>query len=153
MNPSRFGSLQTGIPFGDIATVRDRMKLQGAIRNAPNLHSNITIKGLQSWAEEEPSSQRFWDLIKTIFNDEEDFLDSFFENCFVHNFCPLVFIDNNGYNVSFADVAERVPDMEKACLDILQQQVELLQPKIIVPIGWYVFETLLELDYYKQGSV
>ncbi|XP_073819643.1 single-strand selective monofunctional uracil DNA glycosylase-like [Musca autumnalis] len=152
MNPSRFGSLQTGIPFGDIPTVRDRMKLQGAIRNAPNLHPNITIKGLQSPEEIEESSQRFWNLIKAIFNCEEDFLDRFFENCFVHNFCPLVFIDNNGYNVSFADVTERVPDMEKACLDILQQQLELLQPEIIVPIGWYVYEKLWELDYCKQGK-
>ncbi|XP_073844134.1 single-strand selective monofunctional uracil DNA glycosylase-like [Musca autumnalis] len=79
MNPSRYGSLQTGIPFGDIPTVRDRMQLQGAVTNPPELHPNITITGLDSLEEEEEvSSKRFWNLIKAIFNDEEDFLDRFF---------------------------------------------------------------------------
>ncbi|XP_073844130.1 single-strand selective monofunctional uracil-DNA glycosylase-like [Musca autumnalis] len=142
MNPSRYGSLLTGIPFGDITTVRDRMQLD--------------VSSLDSMEiGEEQSSQRFWNLIKSIFNDEQDFIDRFFQNCFVHNVCPLVFINNNGHNVSFQSLAERMTmetrQIEVICRSYLELQVQLLQPEIIIAVGWYAFNMLRSLDYYKNG--
>ncbi|XP_073844135.1 single-strand selective monofunctional uracil-DNA glycosylase-like [Musca autumnalis] len=127
MNPSRYGSLQTGIPFGDIVTVRDRMQLRGAIHNPPMLYPNIPVTGLDSLEDdEEISSTRFWNLIKSIFEDEEDFINRFFINCFVHNFCPLVFVGNNGYNVSFESLAEKIPKETMTIMEEapLQEHVE-----------------------------
>ncbi|XP_073844131.1 single-strand selective monofunctional uracil DNA glycosylase-like [Musca autumnalis] len=143
INSSLYGSLQTGIPFGDIPTVRDRMQLE--------------VTSLDSLEEEgEQSSQRFWNLIKSIFKDKDDFLDRFFQNCFVLNFCPLVFIDNNGRNVSLESLAQVMPmetmALEEACLKALQEQVELLRPERIIPVGLYAFNMLQSLDYYKNGN-
>ncbi|XP_073827794.1 single-strand selective monofunctional uracil DNA glycosylase-like [Musca autumnalis] len=107
--------------------------------------------------EEEISSTRFWNLIKSIFNGETDITDRFFKNCFVHNFCPLVFVGNNGYNVSFESLAAKIPKetmtiMEEACLKTLQEQVELLQPEIIIPVGSYVYKMIRKLNYYKYRN-
>ncbi|XP_073835408.1 uncharacterized protein [Musca autumnalis] len=171
MNPGPLGALQTGIPFGDIETVKDRMKLEGEITKPPKLHPKIIIKGLNySWKEDDKSSSfRFWQLIKELFNDCEDFVDKFFKQCFVHNFCPLAYIagqgwigkEEDGNNVSIEKLKEHekknngnyAKKVGKACLHTMEEQLNLLQPDRIICIGNYVHKMLSKLDDYKEKLI
>src|ERR1041385_3356536 len=46
MNPGTFGMMQTGVPFGEVATVRDWLKLTGLVRVPASSHPRRPILGL-----------------------------------------------------------------------------------------------------------
>ncbi|XP_073819639.1 single-strand selective monofunctional uracil DNA glycosylase-like [Musca autumnalis] len=155
MNPSTDGMLQHGIPFGNMSTVR-RMGLQGEIKIPPQLHPDIKIEGM-SWQKEEQSGERLWQLFEEMLsanpsNESEDFLDKFFKECFVHNFCPLGLYNANGKYLSPEDMTVEYKDyrkqMEEECLEILEKQLELLQPKIVIALGGYVHGLLEKKSAY-----
>src|SRR4051812_3435288 len=45
MNPGPFGMVQTGVPFGQIAAVRDWMKIDGRIRQPAKQHPKRPVTG------------------------------------------------------------------------------------------------------------
>src|SRR6186997_2713928 len=45
MNPGPFGMVQTGVPFGDIAAVRDWLGIQAAIERPPDEHPKRPVIG------------------------------------------------------------------------------------------------------------
>src|SRR5690606_37348948 len=45
MNPGPFGMAQTGVPFGDIAMVRDFLGVQGKVKTPPGEHPKRPIQG------------------------------------------------------------------------------------------------------------
>ncbi|XP_073835437.1 single-strand selective monofunctional uracil DNA glycosylase-like [Musca autumnalis] len=158
MNPSTNGMLQHGIPFGNMSTVR-RMGLQGEIKIPPQLHPDIHIEGM-TWQKEEQSGKRLWQLFEEILsvnpsNESEDFLDKLFKECFVHNFCPLGLYDANGKYLSPDDLKGEYKDykkqMEKECLEILEKQLELLQPEIVIAVGAYVHNLLEKNSAYCKN--
>ncbi|XP_073819638.1 uncharacterized protein isoform X2 [Musca autumnalis] len=153
MNPGRYGALQTGIPFGNITTVKIGMGLKGRITPTPGQRGKIRIRGLEApEVEHDSSSTRFWRLISELFDGAENYLDLLFEKCFVHNFCPLVFIDSDGLNVSLPYI-EPNPRLFAECRKTLGKQITLLKPDLIICIGKFVRSMLSKTRQAKGREI
>lgn len=133
MNPGPWGMVQTGIPFGEIAAVRDWLKLTGAIGKPPAEHPKRPVHGLEC-TRSEVSGRRVWDWARSRFQTPE----SFFEKFFVANYCPLAFLESSGRNFTPDKLrkAEREP-LLAACDEALRGTIEVLQPSVVVGIGQF----------------
>lgn len=135
MNPGPNGMGQTGVPFGNILTVRNEMGLSGAVLQPPSVHLKRPVDGLECTIEE-PSGVRIWGLFKKLAGGS---LMTFGKNCFVHNFCPLIFYDKGGRNITPSELkGDYKAIIGKLCLEALDKELDLLQPEILVPIGEYI---------------
>ena len=47
MNPGPFGMMQTGVPFGEIAAVRDWMGIRAAVEKPKRDHARRPIEGFE----------------------------------------------------------------------------------------------------------
>jgi len=131
MNPGPFGMAQTGAPFGEVAAVRDWMKIEGDILKPAKEHPKRPIRGF-ACRRSEVSGRRLWGLFAGKFGSAE----AFFARHFVVNYCPLAFMNSKGANCTPDKLprAEREP-LERACAAHLRATLELLQPKWIVGVG------------------
>src|SRR5690242_3258186 len=59
MNPGPWGMMQTGVPFGDPALVRDWMGLAGEVTAPRGVHPRVPVRGLGS-TRREGSGSRLW---------------------------------------------------------------------------------------------
>ena len=131
MNPGPFGMVQTGVPFGDVAAVRDWLGIQAEIQRPHQEHSRRPVTGF-ACERSEISGQRLWGLFAERFKTPE----AFFSEHIVMNYCPLAFIEESGRN--------RTPDKlqaaEKsalfaACDAHLSTVMTVLQPEWVIGIG------------------
>src|SRR5437773_3586656 len=125
MNPGPFGMAQTGIPFGEIAAVRDWLRIEAAIDYPPNQHPKRLVTGF-ACQRSEISGQRLWGLFAERFGSA----DKFFEEHIVINYCPLAFVESSGRNRT----PDKLPASERsalfaACDQHLRDVVRILQPK------------------------
>src|SRR5882724_7453571 len=86
MNPGPFGMAQTGIPFGEIAAVRDWLGIQATIERPRDEHPKRPVMGFNC-TRSEISGRRLWGLFARRFGSAE----KFFEKHLVVNYCPLAF--------------------------------------------------------------
>jgi single-strand selective monofunctional uracil DNA glycosylase len=93
MNPGPFGMMQTGVPFGEIAAVRDWMKIDGPVHKPEHEHPKRPIEGFDC-KRSEVSGRRLWGWAAQRFGAA----DAFFSDWFVLNYCPLVFLETSGRN-------------------------------------------------------
>jgi single-strand selective monofunctional uracil DNA glycosylase len=107
MNPGPFGMAQTGVPFGEVAAVRDWMGLSPAIGRPAEEHPKRPVEGF-ACERSEVSGRRLWGLFAERFGAAENF----FADHLVLNYCPLVFMDANGRNVT----PDKLPSAEAAPL-------------------------------------
>lgn len=146
MNPGPNGMAQNGVPFGNTNTVKNLMKIEGQVNQPPKLHTKRPVVGLRCTTEE-PSGVRIWTLIEKLAGS----VDIFGQQCFMHNFCPLAFFDDQGKNITpgelKGDVKSSVRDI---CLKFLEKEIELIQPEIVIAIGSYVGDCLKRLA--KQSN-
>ena len=132
MNPGPFGMAQCGVPFGEIAHVRDWLGIQVAIGKPPIEHPKRPITGF-GCTRSEVSGRRLWGWAKETHGTPE----AFFERFFIINYCPLVFMEGkNGRN----RVPEKLPKAERAplflaCDKALRRSVKLLRPKYVIGVG------------------
>jgi single-strand selective monofunctional uracil DNA glycosylase len=131
MNPGPFGMAQTGVPFGEVAAVRDWLGIQRAVGKPVPEHPRRPVTGFDC-PRSEVSGRRLWDLFAERFGTPEHF----FEEHMVMNYCPLVFIEESGCNRT----PEKLPASEKtalfqACDRHLRAVVTALQPEWVVGIG------------------
>ncbi|XP_036325238.1 single-strand selective monofunctional uracil DNA glycosylase-like [Rhagoletis pomonella] len=137
MNPGSNGMGQTGVPFGNILTVRDEMGLTGSVQQPPSIHAKRPVSGLECNIEE-PSGVRIWSLFKKLAGGS---LNNFGRQCFVHNFCPLIFYDSAGHNITPSELkGDYKAKIGKACLDVLDLELDLLKTEILVVIGSYMHD-------------
>jgi single-strand selective monofunctional uracil DNA glycosylase len=132
MNPGPWGMAQTGVPFGTVSNVRDWLGFSGdAIHRPARLHPKRPILGFEC-PREEVSGQRFWGWAEDRFGTPERFFQSFF----VLNYCPLLFLDAGGRNLTpdKIRIAERQP-LLAACDDALVEFLAWQQPCRILGIG------------------
>ncbi|KAH8388272.1 hypothetical protein KR093_002322 [Drosophila rubida] len=150
MNPGPNGMGQTGVPFGNVRTVRDIMQLTGDVEQPPFVHSKRPVEGLNCRIEE-PSGVRLWELFQELAGGS---IDIFSQRCFVHNFCPLAFFDEAGRNLTPSELKgafkQQIRDI---CLAALDKLLVLVQPQLVVAVGEYVFATLKRSVYCKSVSV
>jgi single-strand selective monofunctional uracil DNA glycosylase len=131
MNPGPWGMAQTGVPFGEVAAVRDWLKLDAPIGKPPIEHPKRAVTGL-ACTRAEVSGQRLWGAIAAHFGTPEQF----FADHYVLNYCPLLFLEASGKNRTPEQlpVAERLA-IASACDAHLRQTVQMLAPKWVIGIG------------------
>ena len=133
MNPGPFGMAQTGVPFGEIPSVRDWMGLWGEVCKPSPEHAKRPVEGLNC-KKSEVSGRRLWGLFAERFESAE----AFFEDHFVANYCPLVFMEDSGRNRTPDKLpSEERKDLEKVCDQHLRELVEILEPSWLVGVGGF----------------
>jgi single-strand selective monofunctional uracil DNA glycosylase len=93
MNPGPFGMAQTGVPFGDVALVRDFLGIRGAVERPTREHPKRPVLGFDC-ARSEVSGTRLWGFARDRFKTP----GAFFRVFFVANYCPLAFVERSGTN-------------------------------------------------------
>jgi single-strand selective monofunctional uracil DNA glycosylase len=136
MNPGPFGMVQTGIPFGEIAAVRDWLKISAPIEKPVAEHPRRPILGYDC-PRAEVSGRRLWKLFSERFGSPE----KFFMEHFVVNYCPLAFLSETGSNVTPDKLAktERAR-LEEVCDEHLRRVLEILQPEWLIGIGAFAMK-------------
>ncbi|MFP4114351.1 MAG: uracil-DNA glycosylase family protein [Spirochaetota bacterium] len=131
MNPGPWGMAQTGIPFGEIAAVRDWMALSEEIGRPEAEHPKRPVEGLDC-TRSEVSGRRLWSLMAGRFETAE----GFFATHFVANYCPLVFMADTGRNITPDKLPadERRP-LFRICDEFLRVVVRALEPDYLVGVG------------------
>jgi single-strand selective monofunctional uracil DNA glycosylase len=131
MNPGPFGMTQTGVPFGEIAAVRDWMGINEAVGKPEREHPKRPVVGFDC-AQSEVSGRRLWGLFAQRFGKAE----AFFKEHFVSNYCPLVFIEDSGRNRTPDKLpATETAAMEAACDAHLCAVLTALQPEWVIGVG------------------
>jgi single-strand selective monofunctional uracil DNA glycosylase len=133
MNPGPFGMAQTGVPFGDVSMVRDWLGLEGRVDVPEPQHEKRPILGF-ACKRSEVSGSRLWGWARQRFETPA----RFFERFFVINYCPLVFMEASGKNLTpdKLPAAERAP-LFAACDEAVRRAVDILEPHHVVGIGGF----------------
>jgi single-strand selective monofunctional uracil DNA glycosylase len=151
MNPGPYGMAQTGVPFGEIAHVRDWMGLSGEIAAPAQLHPKRPIEGF-ACTRSEVSGRRLWSAFAERFGTPA----AFFAEHFVVNYCPLVFMADTGRNITPDKLpAAESSRLQAACDAHLRAVVEILDPEWCIGIGRFArdrFEAVLG-DGRRIGQV
>lgn len=131
MNPGPFGMAQTGVPFGDVGFVRDWLGISGRVDSPTPEHPKRTITGF-ACTKSEVSGTRLWSFAQDRFGTPE----KFFKRFFVVNYCPLVFMEQSGKNLT-PDKLERAvrEPLFAACDDALRKIACELRPKWVLGVG------------------
>ena len=133
MNPGPWGMVQTGVPFGEVAAVRDWMGLHVEIQKPQPEHPKRPVEGLDC-VRSEVSGRRLWGL----FDDRFDSAQAFFKNHFVANYCPLAFMEAGGRNLTPDKLPASIANpLEDACDWHLQELTGLLEPEWVVGVGGF----------------
>jgi single-strand selective monofunctional uracil DNA glycosylase len=133
MNPGPFGMAQTGVPFGDVACVRNFLGISAVVHKPAHEHPKRLIEGF-ACPRPEISGTRLWGWVRDRFGTPE----AFFRECFVANYCPLVFMEASGRNRTPDKLPahERVP-LFAACDEALRQIVDALEAEVVIGVGGF----------------
>ncbi len=131
MNPGPWGMAQTGVPFGEVAAVRDWLGIEAQVGGPAHEHPKRPVLGL-ACQRSEVSGRRLWGWAEAVFSTPEAFFRSFF----VGNYCPLQFLESSARNLTPDNLtaADRKPLFE-VCDEALRRTVKTLQPKLVVGVG------------------
>ena len=131
MNPGPWGMAQTGVPFGEVAAVRDWLRIEGPVGKPEVEHPTRPVTGF-ACTRSEVSGRRLWAWARATFATPE----RFFARFFVGNYCPLLFLDEGGRNLTpdRLPVADRRP-LEERCDRALEEMVDALEVELVVGVG------------------
>ncbi len=135
MNPGPFGMAQIGVPFGEVAAVRDWMGIKTEIQRPKREHPKRPVLGFDC-PRSEVSGRRLWGLFAQRFVTPE----KFFSEHFVVNYCPLAFLSETGANLTPDKLpARETAPLFAACDEHLRRVVEVLEPDWLVGVGGFAF--------------
>ena len=131
MNPGPWGMTQTGVPFGEVAVVRDWLRIADPVERPGLEHPKKPVQGLNC-PRSEVSGKRLWGMIRERFETPAQF----FKDYLVLNYCPLLFLDAQGTNLT----PDKLPSVERhaledACNGALRHMIEYLKPEFVVGVG------------------
>lgn len=131
MNPGPWGMAQTGVPFGEVESVRGWLGIEGRVDRPPGEHPKRPVLGF-GCRRREVSGRRLWGWAAATFGCPGEF----FERFFVANYCPLLLLDAAARNLT----PDRLPaaagrPLLEACDLALRRAVELLRPAVVVGLG------------------
>ena len=148
MNPGPWGMAQTGVPFGEIPAVRDWMGISSPVEKPGNEHPKRPVEGFDC-TRSEVSGRRLWGLFSEKFPDPADF----FQDHFVANYCPLVWMGETGKNITPDKLpkAEMEP-VEQACRKHLAAVIGAIEPEWLIGVGAYAEKKLTEAvkEYFPR---
>ena len=138
MNPGPWGMAQTGVPFGEVAAVRDWLGIEEPVHRPDPEHPRRPIEGF-ACARSEVSGRRLWGLFAARFGTAA----AFFAEHLVLNYCPLVFMEETGRNRT----PDRLPAAEAeplfaACDRQLTRLIAVYQPRWVLGIGGFAEKRL-----------
>ncbi len=131
MNPGPWGMAQTGVPFGEVGMVREWLGINGEVGKPEGEHPRKLVEGF-SCRRSEVSGRRLWGL----FRSRSVAPERFFSRFFVLNYCPLLFLDGDGGNITPDKLkrSEREP-LLAVCDEALRRTVAVLTPDRVIGIG------------------
>jgi single-strand selective monofunctional uracil DNA glycosylase len=152
MNPGPFGMAQTGVPFGEVAAVRDWLRIECVVGKPKREHSRRPISGL-ACHRSEVSGRRLWGLFAERFGTPA----RFFAEHLVVNYCPLAFLEASGSNRT----PDKLPASERAALFAacdrhLRAVVACLQPEWLIGVGDFAAKRAAEVfgnTHLKLGRI
>jgi len=149
MNPGPWGMSQTGIPFGEIAAVRDWLNIQAPVGTPKRMHPRRPVTGFDC-PRSEVSGRRLWGWAQKRFQTPR----RFFARFFVANYCPLQFIEAGGRNRT----PNQLPAAERralfaACDRALARTVHLLGPRYVVGVGKFATQRAREALAGFDGTI
>ncbi|MBQ6971943.1 MAG: hypothetical protein IJP86_06265 [Synergistaceae bacterium] len=141
INPGPWGMAQTGIPFGEVNSVREFLGITSIRVFTPqDTHVSYPVHGLDC-GRSEVSGKRLWGLFREKFGKA----DNFFASHFVLNYCPLLFLGRT----DAGSIRNLTPDklnpperdeLCRLCDDALIEAVEILRPDYVIGIGTFAFQ-------------
>ncbi|CAH0690087.1 unnamed protein product [Spodoptera exigua] len=131
MNPGPFGMSQTGVPFGEIESVRDWLGITGQVGKPPVEIRGREVLGFQC-KKTEASGKKFWGLFKNLCITPENF----FRSSFVYNYLPQQWMTRSGSNLTPGECKKaEVEVLYRICDPVFHKVLELYEVEIIVAIG------------------
>lgn len=133
MNPGPWGMAQTGVPFGEVDLVSGWMGIGGEVGRPAREHPARRVEGF-ACKRHEVSGKRLWGWARGRFGTAE----RFFADFFVVNYCPLMFMEAGGRNLTPDKLraGERIA-LEKVCDGYLRTLVGHLEPAWVIGVGAY----------------
>lgn len=148
MNPGPFGMAQTGVPFGEVAAVRDWMGIGAPVERAAAEHPKRPVEGF-ACQRSEVSGRRLWGWAAAEFGTAE----RFFADYFVVNYCPLIFLEESGRNRTPDKIpAPEMAPVEEACDAHLKRVIEILDPVWLIGVGGFAEKRLLAVAAERTQS-
>ncbi len=134
MNPGPWGTAQTGVPFGDVPSVRDWMHIEADVGEPAHLSPKRPVEGFEL-ERREVSGTRLWGWIEERWGTA----DHFFAHNFIWSHCPLMFIHTNGSrNITPNRLIKNDRDvLYPICDAMLGALITHLQPTWCIAIGGY----------------
>jgi single-strand selective monofunctional uracil DNA glycosylase len=138
MNPGPFGMMQTGVPFGEVAAVRDWLRIEAPVGRPAVEHPKRPVEGF-ACRRSEVSGARLWGWARDRFGTPE----RFFARAFVWNWCPLGFLAASGANLT----PDKLPAAERAALEAicdraLAETIATLGARVAVGVGGFAEQAL-----------
>ena len=139
MNPGPFGMAQTGVPFGEVAAVKDFLGIDARVARitAPaQMHAKRPVLGF-ACQRSEVSGARVWSWARERFGTRA----KFFQHAFMWNWCPLAFMSTSGANLTPDKLprggrnAKMARELSAACDEALAAAIAALQPVHVVGFG------------------
>lgn len=145
MNPGPFGMMQTGVPFGEVAAVRDWMGIVAPVDAPRREHPKRRIEGF-ACPRSEVSGRRLWGWARARFGAA----DRFFADWFVLNYCPLAFLEASGRNFTPDKLpAALLAELYELCDRHLAVAIATLAPEWAIGVGGFAerrIRAVLESD-------
>jgi single-strand selective monofunctional uracil DNA glycosylase len=165
MNPGPWGMAQTGVPFGEVSAVRDWLGISAPIGRPRDEHPRYPVDGY-ACKRSEVSGRRLWGLFRERFGRAE----FFFEEHFVVNYCPLLFIETSPpgarlYKNGKEGARNLTPDklspalrstLYETCDAHLRALVRALSPQYVIGVGNFAEARASGLDLgleVKTGKI
>lgn len=131
MNPGPFGMVQTGVPFGEVAAVRDWLGIGTTIGKPAHEHPKRPVEGF-ACRRSEVSGRRLWQFFAARFGSPK----KFFAEHLVLNYCPLAFLEASGRNLTPDKLPAKIRErLFAACDEHLRAVVTVLKPEWLIGIG------------------
>ena len=143
MNPGPYGMMQTGIPFGEVAAVRDWLGIEVEIDSPALAHPRRPIQGFRC-ERSEVSGRRLWGLFAERFGTP----GKFFTDHFVVNYCPLAFLEASGRNLTPDKLARSETEaLFEACDRHLAHVLRTLAPQWVVAVGAFAEQRIRRVEH------
>jgi single-strand selective monofunctional uracil DNA glycosylase len=138
MNPGPWGMAQTGIPFGEVATVVGWLGIEARVARPAREHPQRPVRGFEC-ERSEVSGRRLWGLFAERFGEPA----AFFAEHLVLNYCPLLFLEKSGRNRTPNQLpAHEARPLLAACDVGLRAYAELYSPEWVVGVGEFAARRL-----------
>lgn len=149
MNPGPWGMAQTGVPFGEIDAVRGWLGIEKPVGKPPQEHPDRPVLGFDCHRRE-VSGKRVWGLMQERFGKP----DEFFKEHFIGNYCPLLFFDANGKNLTPDKLVKKDREnLFQVCDEYAAAMIQFFTPRFLVGFGKFAYSRLEALYQDKSESI